>query len=58
VFASSGIGGLLTYGTVFLVLVPVSCVAGHLFAGQPVVARALSRWGHILLPVVVKSASG
>ncbi len=27
--------------------------AGRYFATRPVIARALSRWGHILLPVVL-----
>jgi cadmium resistance protein CadD (predicted permease) len=53
VFATSGTGGLLSYLAVFLVLVAVWCAAGYLFASHPMVARALSRWGHILLPVVL-----
>jgi len=53
VFTTSGSGGLLTYVLVFLVLVAVWCVAGYLVAGRPLVARALSRWGHVLLPVVL-----
>ena len=55
VFTTTGGGGLLTYTVVFLVLVAVWCVAGHFFARRPLVARALSRWGHILLPVVLIS---
>jgi cadmium resistance protein CadD (predicted permease) len=53
VFTTAGTAGLITYIAVFLVLVAVWCAAGLLLAGRPLVARALSRWGHILLPVVL-----
>jgi cadmium resistance protein CadD (predicted permease) len=38
---------------VVLVLVAVWCAAGGFFATRPIVARGLSRWGHIVLPVVL-----
>ncbi|MFE9676867.1 cadmium resistance transporter [Streptomyces sp. NPDC006259] len=53
VFATAGVGGMSAYAVVFLVLVAVWCFAGKFFATRPVVAKALSRWGHILLPVVL-----
>ncbi|MEV4548749.1 cadmium resistance transporter [Nonomuraea wenchangensis] len=53
VFATSGPAGIALYAAVFLVLVAVWCLAGRLFAGRPLVARALSRWGHVLLPLVL-----
>ena len=53
VFAREGLGGMSVYAIVFLVLVAVWCAAGRYFATRPVVAKALSRWGHILLPVVL-----
>ncbi|MEU3169138.1 cadmium resistance transporter [Streptosporangium sp. NPDC006930] len=53
VFATAGIGSMAVYVTVFLALVAVWCVAGRFFATRPIVARALSRWGHILLPIVL-----
>jgi cadmium resistance protein CadD (predicted permease) len=53
VFATAGTGGLVVFAVVFLTLVALWCVAGRFFASRPVVARALSRWGHILLPVVL-----
>ena len=53
VFDTVGTGGTVVYVTVFLVLVGVWCVAGRFFATRPVIAKALSRWGHILLPVVL-----
>ncbi|RCV52784.1 cadmium transporter [Marinitenerispora sediminis] len=53
VFATAGTGGMSVYATVFLLLVGVWCVAGRVITSRPVVARALSRWGHILLPVVL-----
>ncbi|WP_329108292.1 cadmium resistance transporter [Streptomyces sp. NBC_01439] len=53
VFATAGIGGMSVYAAVFLVLVAVWCFAGKFFATRPVIAKALARWGHILLPVVL-----
>ena len=53
VFARSGTGAMVTYVVVFLLLVGVWCAAGRYFASRPVIARALSRWGHVLLPVVL-----
>ncbi|MGW3866035.1 cadmium resistance transporter [Streptomyces sp. NPDC005047] len=53
VFATAGVGGMAVYVVVFLVLVAVWCFAGKFFAIRPVVAKALSRWGYILLPVVL-----
>jgi cadmium resistance protein CadD (predicted permease) len=53
VFAVSGIGGMAVFVAVFLVGVAVWCAAGRFFATRPVIAKALSRWGHVLLPVVL-----
>ncbi|MFE2553427.1 cadmium resistance transporter [Streptomyces sp. NPDC059355] len=53
VFATAGIGGMSVYAAVFLVLVAVWCFAGRFFATRPVIARALARWGHVLLPLVL-----
>ncbi|MFG2472379.1 cadmium resistance transporter [Streptomyces canus] len=53
VFATAGVGGMTVYAAVFLVLVAVWCFAGRLFATRPVIAKALARWGHILLPLVL-----
>ncbi|MFI7005438.1 cadmium resistance transporter [Streptomyces sp. NPDC050145] len=53
VFATSGIGGMTVYAVVFLVLVAVWCFAGKFFATRPVIAKALARWGHILLPLAL-----
>lgn len=53
VFATAGVGGMSVYVVVFLVLVAVWVAAGRYFATRPVIARALSRWGHVLLPVVL-----
>ncbi|KFZ84051.1 cadmium transporter [Amycolatopsis sp. MJM2582] len=53
VFANAGTGTLVGYAVVFLVLVGVWCAIGRFFATRPVVARALSRWGHVVLPVVL-----
>ncbi|GAA2615023.1 cadmium resistance transporter [Paractinoplanes durhamensis] len=53
VFATAGTGGMTVYAIVFLLLVAVWVAAGRYFATRPVIAAALSRWGHILLPVVL-----
>ncbi|QIQ06560.1 cadmium resistance transporter [Streptomyces liangshanensis] len=53
VLASAGAAGMTVYAAVFLVLVAVWCTAGRFFATRPVIAEALSRWGHILLPLVL-----
>jgi cadmium resistance protein CadD (predicted permease) len=53
VFATASVAGVLTYTVVFLALVAVWCFAGSFFASRPLIARALSRWGHIVLPVVL-----
>ncbi|MYS84686.1 cadmium resistance transporter [Embleya scabrispora] len=53
VFATAGGGGMAVYAAAFLVLVGVWCLAGRFFATRPVIAKALSRWGHILLPLVL-----
>jgi cadmium resistance protein CadD (predicted permease) len=53
VFATAGIGGMSVYVVVFLILVAVWVAAGRYFATRPVIARALSRWGHILMPAVL-----
>ncbi|MFI1004705.1 cadmium resistance transporter [Streptomyces galbus] len=53
VFATAGVGGMSVYAVVFLALVGVWCCAGRFFATRPVIARALARWGHVLLPLVL-----
>jgi len=53
VFAKTGIAGTSIYAAVFLIMVAVWCAAGRYFATRPLVARFLSRWGHILHPLVL-----
>jgi cadmium resistance protein CadD (predicted permease) len=53
VFTTAGLGGVSVYAAVFLFLVAVWCFAGRFFAARPAIAKALSRWGHILLPLVL-----
>ncbi|MGW3353411.1 cadmium resistance transporter [Nonomuraea rubra] len=53
VFATAGLGSMSVYIIVFLALVAVWCATGRFFATRPVIARVLSRWGHLLLPVVL-----
>ncbi|MEV0232072.1 cadmium resistance transporter [Nonomuraea sp. NPDC050786] len=53
VFATAGAGSMSVYIVVFLALVAVWCAAGRFFATRPIIAQALSRWGHVLLPIVL-----
>ncbi|MFF3943041.1 cadmium resistance transporter [Streptomyces phaeofaciens] len=53
VFATAGLGGMSVYAAVFLMLVAVWCFAGKFFATRPVIAKALARWGHVLLPLIL-----
>jgi cadmium resistance protein CadD (predicted permease) len=53
VFATAGASGMSVYVIVFLLLVAVWAAAGRFFATRPFIAKALSRWGHILLPIVL-----
>ncbi|MEV7835356.1 cadmium resistance transporter [Streptomyces subrutilus] len=53
VFATAGIGAMSLYAVVFLILLAVWLAAGRYFATRPVVAAALARRGHVLLPAVL-----
>ncbi|GAA1238880.1 cadmium resistance protein CadD (predicted permease) [Oryzihumus leptocrescens] len=53
VFTTTNAAGLVTYCAAFLVMVGIWCALGLFFATRPMVARALSRSGHVLLPVVL-----
>ncbi|MCO1574171.1 cadmium resistance transporter [Crossiella sp. SN42] len=53
VFTVAGAGGMLGYVLVFLLGVALWCALGWYLASRPVVAAALARWGHLVLPVVL-----
>jgi cadmium resistance protein CadD (predicted permease) len=53
VFTVAGIAGMAGYVAVFLIGVAVWCAAGRFLASRPPVARTLSRWGHLILPLVL-----
>ena len=53
VFTVAGPAGTAGYLAVFLVGVAVWCAASWFLATRPVIARALARWGHYILPVVL-----
>lgn len=53
VFAVAGISSIVGYVAVFLVGVAIWCAVGYYLAGRPAIATALSRWGHIVLPVIL-----
>jgi cadmium resistance protein CadD (predicted permease) len=52
-FAVAGTGGMIGYSAVFLLGVAAWCAAGWFLASRPPVARVLSRWGPLLMPVVL-----
>jgi cadmium resistance protein CadD (predicted permease) len=53
VFTVAGVSGMSVYVIVFLIGVAVWCAAGWFLATRPLAAKALSRWGHLILPVVL-----
>jgi cadmium resistance protein CadD (predicted permease) len=53
VFATAGVGGMSVYVIVFLILLAGWILAGRYFATRPAIAKMLSRWGHLVLPVVL-----
>ncbi|GLZ37359.1 cadmium resistance transporter [Actinokineospora sp. NBRC 105648] len=53
VFANTGTGGMVTFTVVSLVLVALWCLTGRYLATRPLIARALAKWGHIALPLVL-----
>lgn len=53
VFAAAGPESLAGYTVVFLALLGVWCAVGRFLATRPPVARALGRFGHLLLPAVL-----
>lgn len=53
VFAAAGVGDMTVFVLVFLLLLAVWIAAGRYFATRPAIATALSRWGHVLLPIVL-----
>lgn len=53
VFVSAGNVRLALYAVVFLTLVAVLCDAGKFLATRAPIARVLSRWGHLLLPIML-----
>lgn len=53
VLATAGTGAIAVYAVVFLILVAGWVAAGRFLATRAPLARALSRWGHVVLPVVL-----
>jgi cadmium resistance protein CadD (predicted permease) len=53
VFTAEGAGATVGYSLVFVVLVALWCGVGRAVANHPVVERTLTRWGHVLVPVVL-----
>ena len=52
-FTAAGLGDMAVYVGVFVVLIGLWLAVGRAIASRPTVARALSRWGHVVLPVVL-----
>ncbi|MUL84223.1 MULTISPECIES: cadmium resistance transporter [unclassified Mycolicibacterium] len=53
VFAVAGASDITAYVVVFLLGVALWCAAGWFFASRRPVVAVISRWGHLLLPVVL-----
>jgi cadmium resistance protein CadD (predicted permease) len=53
VFATTGVGGMVVYCAVFLILLAGLIALGRFFATRKPVARAIASWGHIILPIVL-----
>ena len=53
VFTVAGTSGMTVYTIVFLIGVAIWCAASWFLATRPVIAKSLSRWGHIILPIVL-----
>ena len=53
VFATVGAATTTIYVAVFMFMVALWCFAGRYVATRPAIARLLTRWGHIVLPVVL-----
>ena len=53
VFATTSTAHVVTFCAVFLVMVGLWCALGRFLATRRPVAQALSRWGHLVLPVVL-----
>jgi cadmium resistance protein CadD (predicted permease) len=53
IFAVATLGAISVFTVVFLIGVAIWCAAGKYFASHPIIARALSRWGHIVLPIAL-----
>lgn len=52
-FARSTLPELLVTLTVFYLMLGLWCLAGYLIARQPAVAELLSRYGHVVMPLVL-----
>lgn len=52
-FASSTLASLVVMLVVFYVMLGVWCLAGYLITRQPAIAKLLSRYGHIVVPLVL-----
>lgn len=52
VFTATDTAGVVVHGAVYLTLVAVWCAAGQWLATRPATARALDRWGDVVVPVV------
>ncbi len=52
-FASTTVAGLVVILVIFFLMVGVWCVLGYSLTRQPEVARVLTRYGHVLVPLVL-----
>jgi cadmium resistance protein CadD (predicted permease) len=53
IFAIATVRTISVFTAVFFIGVAIWCIAARYFASHPIIARALSRWGHIVLPLAL-----
>jgi cadmium resistance protein CadD (predicted permease) len=53
IFAIATVRTISVFTAVFFIGVAIWCIAAGYFASHPIIARALSRWGHIVLPLAL-----
>lgn len=53
IFAIATHGTIAVFTVVFLIGVAIWCAAGKYLTSYPIIAKPLTRWGHIVLPVVL-----
>jgi len=53
IFAGATLDKVTVYTVVYLIGVAIWCAAGKFLTSHPIIVKAFTRWGHIVLPVVL-----